>query len=354
MKLIKYARRFAALTSITGLLVACEKVDQPEPLGDAGVAILKLMSGGSSDEPGTPLTGVNFVTTAQTAVMLDVRRDLPNNAELNQTQTVTVKVDTAMLRIYNDGLIAAGLTPYEIMPSSWYTSNPNFTWGGSFDVTFAPGEFSKLVKITVPNATLFDPSSTYAFPFTITSASPANQISVSKSVISLIGAKNDYDGKYEVTGTFVDVSNAAFTSALPVEIHLITTGASSVDVYNADLGTIGYLFLNGGSGTYYGSFGLTMTFDPSGSPLHPISDLHNYYGDPTKAATPGGNPAAGSGAPLYAASNGRRAVLDPSGVNAFDPSTHDIDIKYFMYHPAVVPSGPRSLMSEHWRYLGSR
>ena len=81
-----------------------------------------------------------------------------------------------------------------------------------------------------------------------------------------------------------------------------------------------------------------------------ITTVASYYYSLWSAA---GNPAAGSGAPLYASSNARRAVLDPSGVNAVQ-SNKDILIKHWMVQPTVVPSGPRSLFNERWKYLGPR
>lgn len=356
MKFINLFKQFAGLAVVAAVATSCDKVDVPEPLGDGGQTVVKIIAGGPTDEPGAPLLGVDFVNTAQTALLADIRRDVPSTAALNSTQTVTVKVDTAMLRAFNEQQIANGLAPYSVMPSAWYTGDPAFTWGGTFELTFAPGELAKQIKINIPNATLFDPSSTYAFPFTIISVSPDNTISNSHSIISLIGAKNDYDGVYEVTGSFVDYTNATFMGYYPNEYHLVTTGASSVDVKQEINGAYvpGYLFLTSPTqGSFYGAYGLTMTFDPS---TNLISDLHNYYGDPTKAPNAIGNPAQGSGAPLYQAvgPNFRRAVLDPTGVNHYDPASKTVTIKYWLVQANTSPGNPRAVMTETWRYIGSR
>ena len=166
---------------------------------------------------------------------------------------------------------------------------------------------------------------------------------------------NVYDGIYEVMGTFSDVSNPAFTNIFPKYYSVITSGTNNyvyVEDRNLNGGIPGITFINNnGATSYYGSFGLNITFNTT---TNAISEIHNYYGDPINPATSGGNPAAGTGPPTYAASNGRRAALDPSGINTFDPVTRTIRVKYFMYHPAVVPSGPRVFFDETWTYIGPR
>jgi hypothetical protein len=164
---------------------------------------------------------------------------------------------------------------------------------------------------------------------------------------------NMYDGIYEVTGTFSDIFNTAFTSIYPKRYHLITAGPVSVFVgedINAGI-MPAYSFMNSGAITFYGSFGIQLTINPSSNT---ISELHNYYGDPRNPATGAGNPALGSGEPLYAASNSRRAVLDPSGLNIYDPSSRVFRIKYLMSQPSVVTTGFRAFFDETWTYIGPR
>jgi hypothetical protein len=35
-------------------------------------------------------------------------------------------------------------------------------------------------------------------------------------------------------------------------------------------------------------------------------------------------------------------------------SNKDIVVKHWMLQPSVVPSGPRSMFNERWKYLGPR
>ncbi|MER3465576.1 MAG: hypothetical protein C4329_15360 [Chitinophagaceae bacterium] len=149
-----------------------------------------------------------------------------------------------------------------------------------------------------------------------------------KLVVTFV-ARNKYDGRYSVHGTFVDYANPAFSYYGDYLVSLITTGANSDEVFNETLGNYGYIFSNAGSPTYYGNFGLNMTWDPS---TDKITAVTNYYGQPS--------------------SNGRSANLDPSGANKLNPD-HSIDIKYWMDQPSVI-TPHRAAFNEHWTYIGPR
>lgn len=324
---------------------ACIK-KEVTPLKDEGSTFVKILGG---NNPAAIISNpIDFVNYSQNIVVCDVRKDAANNASLMSSTTVTIKDDTAAVRAANPNYIN--------LPTAWYSLKGDFTktggMGGVYNMTFKPGEFAKEISIEIPNAMLMNPSSLYALGFTITTVSADSKISFQKSVVIEIGAKNPWDGVYEMSGTFADVSNAAFVYDGEQQYSLITVGATKCVVRNDDLngGIPGYIFSNAGAGTYYGAYGLVISFDPA---TNKISELYNYYGDPSLPATGGGNPAAGTGAPLYASSNGRRAVLDPSGINAVQPNKN-ILIKHWMVQPSVVPSGPRSLFDETWTYLHPR
>lgn len=229
---------------------------------------------------------------------------------------------------------------YVISGSSYsYTSITN----GVYNMAFM--HCGSITSITVYLSDNIIPVVSLAGTYNITGTT----ITIPPAAICINNGSNNYQGVYEVTGSYYDVSNASFTALYPKK-YILTSPAfiNSVVVADSSLGDIGYVFQNAGSSTFYGSFGLQVTFDPVSNV---IIDLHNYYGDPNNPATPGGNPASGSGPPLYSASNGRRAVLDPSGINAYDPVTRTVRIRYWMYHPSVVPSGPRAYFDETWTYL---
>jgi len=325
---------------------ACIK-EEVTPLKDEGSTFVKILGGSS---PSSLVSNpIDFVTTPQTIVVCDVRKDAANSADLSKSTTVTIKDDTAAVRAMNPN--------YLQLPSNFYTLTGSGVtktggMGGNYTVSFNSGDFAKEIKITIPNAQVLNPSRLYALGFTITGVTADSKISFEKSLVVEIGAKNPWDGVYLMTGTFSDVAFPAFTYIGDQQYSLITVSATRCVVRNDDLngGIPGYIFSNAGSGTYYGSYGLVIGFDPA---TNKIAELYNYYGDPAMAATAGGNPALGTGAPLYASSNARRAVLDPSGANAVQ-SNKDILIKHWMVQPTVVPSGPRSLFNERWKYLGPR
>ncbi len=235
-----------------------------------------------------------------------------------------------------------------LLPASAYTTN--------LSGTIKAGQLLDTLDIILSRSSDLDPNLTYGLGLELVSASNGFQIASNmKQVLIKISVKNKYDGVYEVTGSFRDVSAAGanFTSRYPLEYQLVTTGPSSVNVcmlINGEI-TPGYLFNNNGAGSFYGNFGSQVTFDPA---TNLISDMHNYYGDPANAASGIGNPALGSGAPNFAASNGRRITLDPSGVNAYDDATRIIRVKYFMLQPSVVPVGARAFFDETWTYIGPR
>jgi len=238
----------------------------------------------------------------------------------------------------NPALVAAypNLT---LLPSSEYTFTSN--------LTIPAGKRNDTMSITLPNSSTLDPNISYAVGFTIISASN-NYIVASnaRNIVLKFTIKNKYDGIYTATGSFKDNVNAAFTGIYPKEYYLTTTGANSVTFGTSINGEIapGYLFSNAGAGTYFGNFGLQVFFNTT---TDAIAEVRNYYGDPNNPSTGVGDPANGNGAPLYqaAAPARRSAVLDPSGVNAYDPVTKTIRIKYFM-RQANVPQDPRSEFTE--------
>jgi len=255
-----------------------------------------------------------------TSASFPVYVNLASVSPLSTPTNVTLALDTAFLNQYN----ADNGTSFELLPDSVYTLV------GGFDKVIPAG---KRLDSSVVNLDLtkLDLSGVYMLPFTIVSADVA--IEQWNHLPYYVSVKNQYDGNYTVTGTFVDLTNGNFTANYPMDINLVTSGPSSVDVFNTDLGLVGYEFLNAGSATYYGSFGVRINIDPASNK---VTSVINVYGQP--------------------AANTRSAVLDPTGINARDPLTGDIDVKYNMTQPSVVPAPPniRSNFNEHYKYNGPR
>lgn len=276
----------------------------------------------------TPLISSNVIQIA-----------LEGTAPLATATTVNIAL--------NPGLLAnTGLTPF---PAGAVTVPTQ--------VVIPAGAQFVNVPITLVNSSLLSLTIGYGVGLTISSAS-LPIVGTRRNVVAQYNIKNKFDGVYLVTGTYQDFSpvGVGFTGNYPYEMQLVTSGSTSVDVRRMINGNLvpGYLFFTAsGGGSFYGQFGLTMTFDPA---TDVISSLHNFYGDPTKGTVDNGvgNPSLGTGGPLFASANGRRATLDPTGINAYNNATKVVNIKYFLVQPAVVPVGPRAAMNETWTYTGPR
>jgi Domain of unknown function (DUF1735) len=253
-----------------------------------------------------------------TTTSIPVYVNLASPKVLGTATTATLAVDTAYLNAYNTN----NNTSYAVMPDSVYTTT-------GWNITIPAGQRLDSMNVTF-DFTKLDLTQSYILPITIQTAS--EPIEQWNHLLLYISVKNQWDGAYTVTGTFQDILHATFTANYPMAVDLLTSGPNSVDVYNVSLGAVGYVFLNAGAATYYGSFGVRMFIDPvTGN----ITSVINTFGQP--------------------ASNTRSAQLDPSGINKVDASGN-IDVKYFMIQPSAVPAPPsiRSYFNEHYAYVGPR
>ena len=136
--------------------------------------------------------------------------------------------------------------------------------------------------------------------------------------------RHPYAGRYVCTGTYDDVTNAAFQHAsigLGDEEYLIdleTVDGSTLIIGASPTfgGSNRYLFFTGTGFSYFGSFCPQFTFDAAGN----VIAVTNAYGQP--------------------AANTRSAQLDPSGINKYDPATKTIKVSYWMNQPSSVPTPP--------------
>ena len=151
---------------------------------------------------------------------------------------VTVKDDTTALNLYNDSLVARGGTAFVYLPSNVYTivsATPKTGGdGGIYTLTFAPGEFAKPIEIALPDATVLDPSTKYALAFTISTADAGGVVSYLRSVIVTIGAKNAYDGKYNLMGQFYHPSRSPDYHHNDWNVEMWTVGGDAVEMWSPD------------------------------------------------------------------------------------------------------------------------
>ncbi len=345
MQYATFLKNTLAIGASILMFSACKKVVTPEPMGDAGITIVKFIDGladtSNGYSSGYKSIDIDLISTSQTVEAVDIRRDAPNNTELNRDMMITVKNDPGAVTAY-DPL----LTP---MPDGSFSADPSTPLiGTDYKVTMKAGEFAKIIKIVIPNILLLDITKTYALGFTISAVDANGKIAaMEKSIVVAFGLKNKWDGKYQInTVSFVDLSNAALIGYNSWKADLKTSGAYTNIAYltgvigSPDLATTAWLntpyhpIINTGTaaGSVYGNFGMVFTFNDAGK----ITAVNNFYGQPS----PG---------PQF-----RSAVIDATGINSVY-ANKDFRVKYKMLHPGLGLAGDiRVLMDENWIYKGPR
>ena len=295
-----------------------------------GQTLVKLIDG--SSPVGYKLINVDLVNGISVIDIVDVRRDVANNEDLNKIMHVVIKDSPDSLAAWN---VRNGRNLVPLPPAAFTIDPATPKVGDDFQVTLDAGEFAKQIKYNLTTTALVL-GTTYGQAFTITSVVADGNISTQRSVVVEIGVKNRWDGVYTVTGPLTDLVNANLVQYTPGwELHLITSGPNSNDMFDNTIW--GDYFhplgqLNSPNPSGYGGFALRVNFNPA---TNTIASVTNLYGQP--------NPA-----------NTRSAALDPTGVNAVSPNK-DIQIKYFMIQSnQSTGTGPRVKFDEYWKYEGPR
>ncbi|GAB2824902.1 BT_3987 domain-containing protein [Ferruginibacter profundus] len=231
--------KILVLSFVTTLFfTACKKDKEIPAITDEGKTTVKIISGGAPDHnAGQTLTGIDFVNKPQTITLAEIRRDPNSSAALNTSMKVSLQLDTVLLKRINDTIINHGGSPLQKMPASWYALSTGGELGNTMVLDFAAGEISKTISVSIPNAQMFDPGSTYAFPFRLVSVSTAgSKISINSALIAKVAAKNQYDGVYELTfSNYHPTANPGYTGD-KVTVQLITTALDKVKIYWPDEG----------------------------------------------------------------------------------------------------------------------
>ena len=173
--------------------------------------------------------------------------------------TVTVTLNNALVDAANAADPTLGL---EVLPASAYTI-------ASTSVVIPKGsKFSVVLKLALPNSAALDPNFTYALGFTITAVSDGYTIAANqKDVVVGFAIMNIYDGVYSVeSGTVTRYSapgvplNDALSGPLAgnPDIHLVTSGATTVTIPTTGVGSISW----SGGGGVGGVDGISLTVDP--------------------------------------------------------------------------------------------
>lgn len=263
------------------------------------------------------LTGSPAIETLD---LLDMRYSAPRKKA--GKIHVVMAVDNSLVTTYNTN----NGTNFVALPANAYT----LPEGLEFD--FQPGNEGRYTFHLTLNKNNLNLQNAYAIGFKMVSVSEGVVDALQKNIVCTILVKNKYDGRYEINGSFYDAARPDFVAIYPLEWQLVTTGPATCkvqDAVNFGTPTPAYLFYVTSSGgySYYGSFGLNISFDANDN----VSAVTNFYGQPS--------------------GNGRSANLDPSGINKYNNGT--IKIKYWMDQPSVI-TPHRSYFDETWTYLGPR
>ncbi|TAH04988.1 MAG: DUF1735 domain-containing protein [Sphingobacteriales bacterium] len=216
----------------------------------------------------------------------------------------------------NAGLIA----DYNTANSTGYIELPANAYTGSFDVTVKAGTNVVDLPITL-DKTKIDLSSSYALGLQIADASGAVINPNANKIVIIIGVKNKYDGVYTFKGRIAtevpgdrpaSFLNQPFT--YPVDIELITSGASSVKMRNPAFGLEGFHpLINNGGISGFGSTRPEYVFDNADK----LVSVANIYPNPT---------------------NGRAFIANPAiTTNRYVAGSKTVYAGYFMTQPSFQP-----------------
>lgn len=230
---------------------------------------------------------------------------------------VTLTADQATLTAYNT---TNGTS--KIIPPATVINFPT-------SVTIKKGTSQTTVVATVTVSPDFNFNAAYGLPIKVTAVSKGTISANYAASVYSFGVRNVYDGSFNVSGTLVDAGSSAITGKYPFAAYLVTSGATTVRLYDRVIGGYYHCILSGSSLSYYGAFGLEFTINSSNK----VTSVVNIYGQPS--------------------SNGRSATLDPSGTNTWDPTTKTLKVKYWMDQPSVI-AGHRVAFDETYTYVGVR
>lgn len=256
--------------------------------------------------------------TAADEVELKIIVSYSGAKDNNQNINVKFRINSDALETYNE---SEG-TDYEVLPANLYSID-------AMEVTIPSGQrqVEKTIKLFTNN---FDFTKNYAIPLTITESSFGTISGNFNTAIYSVGAKNRFDGVYEVTGDFVDQTRPEFVGLYPYNVELRTITGSTVGRWDSEfLGGYGYVFNTGAGLSYFGGFAAVFAFDDANN----VTAVTNYYGQPS--------------------SNTRYGEIDPSGINKYTSFSADgktLEVSYFMYQSNAI----RLVFKEKFVYVRER
>lgn len=297
-------------TALAVVLSSCvkDKYDTGD-LGSTGTVAVKFNEAPEKKAFFLPFTDVKKTD------LFSLRREATSDATMNQAVTVKLTAAPTMITNYNK---ANGENLVEL-PASFYTiANSAYTKTATgYTVNLAPGAFASDLTIMLDGSKWIDLTQKYAVAFRITDANGLRINKGGDSVIAVLAIANKYDGIYEMTASMtasdrptVNATGSSWT--WPGDVWLVTTGANTVNLFdNWGFGTyILPIQSSTGSWSGFGSTNPRFTFNLATNELTAVT-----------------NSTVGT----------RTFVIDPTGPNYFDPSTHAVYASFFMNQAGFAP-----------------
>jgi hypothetical protein len=246
-------------------LLAVSCIQKQESIGGAGQTFVKLFPDGYK------MLAIDAISTPQSFLLFEIRRDFANSAQVNTTSTVILAADDAILPEYN----RLNETSFVPLPANLGTVSPAIS-GGQITLNFAAGVVGIPITIDIPNSGSFDFSKHYALGFRVVSVSGTGTLSaaVKDTVVCEILAKNKYDGLYLLKGVH---NRVPYTFPYETNMQMQTRSASSVAFYWPEAGSAGHpIGIAVGETSWYGAaIAPVIVFDPV---TNLISDVYNAGG----------------------------------------------------------------------------
>ncbi len=207
-------------------------------------------------------------TTNDTFSLIQLVRYPNNQADLNQSLSVTLTPDSTLIDDYN----TANGTSYVQMPSDAYSLSTDLS-----NITF-PAGVSNLPITIIVDQTKLDLSQQYALGFVLSTSDAGTSVDPDlENGLYSVGVKNKYDGTYEFTINTVGWAAYGIADGVSYDwsalaggtVGLVTAGASSV-VFD-----IGYQpgVTSDGQATGFGATDPEFTFDPNTNLLTNVVNL---------------------------------------------------------------------------------
>ncbi|SFD78011.1 protein of unknown function [Chitinophaga sp. CF118] len=233
--------------------------------------------------------------------------------------TVTLALDTAALRAYNDDL------------GTDYVAPPESVYKLATTAVIKKGTQVLQLKVAIINNDNFDFNVNYALPLKIAAVSSGVISGNYGLAIYSFAVRNVFDGVYEMTGTLTDNASSAITGNYPVETQLITYSGNSIALWDPVYAkAYGHIIRSGTGNSYYGYFSPVFAFDASGNVT-----VSNYFGD-------------------LAGPSKRSAALNPTGINKItygaDGHVEYFEVSYFMTQSGTT----RTSFNEKFTYKRPR